>query len=248
MAETLMQFRQRTGFIHHSLPQEGFSVGGGAAAKVARDGTFLPYFGDTVIFDLDDGTRAWLAQAQEMLYAFCGADVLSERLAPQSFHITLHDLISGGAQDRAGVFADAARREAQTRALLEGFTREYPHTIRVRAAAMMNMVSTSAVMVFEPAQEEDCAALTAMYDALQAVVPLTYPLTPHVTLAYYRPGLDGAQLERLHGGLFRAFSLAAQEYAGREAALEQARLGYCCFEDMREFISDGEGIKRILAK
>ena len=50
------------------------------------------------------------------------------------------------------------------------------------------MTNGSVALGFAPDTEEDCALLMGMHARFQAVVALNYPLTPHVTLAYFRPG------------------------------------------------------------
>ena len=52
---------------------------------------FKKFYGDTVVFDLDEATKAAISQLVDFLYeatpqCFC------ERLVPDTFHMTLHDL------------------------------------------------------------------------------------------------------------------------------------------------------------
>ncbi len=55
------------------------------------------------------------------------------------------------------------------------------------------MVNTSMVLGFEPADERNCQVLMELYELFQQVVWLDYPLTPHVTLAYFKPGMLGEE-------------------------------------------------------
>lgn len=65
---------------------------------------------------------------------------------------------------------------------------------------VFNMVNTSVVIGFEPAEEADCRRIMSMYEELQQAVRLDYPLTPHITAAYYKPGKYGhSEIERLAG-------------------------------------------------
>ena len=50
------------------------------------------------------------------------------------------------------------------------------------------MVNTSIVLGLAPAEEETRCRLDGMYTALESVVPLGYALTPHITMAYFKPG------------------------------------------------------------
>ena len=58
---------------------------------------------------------------------------------------------------------------------------------------IFNMVNTSIVLGLAPADPETEARLCYMYARLNAVVPLDYPLCPHITLAYFRPGVYGRE-------------------------------------------------------
>jgi len=167
-----------------SLPQSGsLQTNPSLTRKVSGEGLFLPFWGDTIIFDLPQPMLAWLARIQNDLYrqaSFC----LSHPLPPESFHITLHDLTSSP----EGMPEDSASRQEAAEALLLQAQRQYLHGIRLRSCCVFSMVSTSIVMGFEPAEEADCQALMSLYEQFQTIVPLPYPLTLHATLAYYRPG------------------------------------------------------------
>ena len=51
------------------------------------------------------------------------------------------------------------------------------------------MVNTSVVLGLTPADEESWQRLDVMYMELEKVVPLGYGMTPHITMAYFRPGV-----------------------------------------------------------
>lgn len=53
---------------------------------------------------------------------------------------------------------------------------------------LFDMVNTSIVLGLVPADEETWRRLDEMYTALESVVPLGYALTPHITMAYFKPG------------------------------------------------------------
>ena len=50
------------------------------------------------------------------------------------------------------------------------------------------MVDTSIVLGLAPVDRESWQRLDEMYMALEEVVPLGYAMTPHITMAYFRPG------------------------------------------------------------
>ncbi len=223
MPETLRQYRERTAFMEDSLaPWGGLRTSDGLTAKVGPDGSFRPFCGDTVIFSLEEDTIRWLADVQETLYDTCGS-CLAERIAPETFHITLHDLRNQPESMPEGV----ADRRAQALRMIARAREEFPSPLTLRSRCMFSMVGSSVVMGFEPAGEQDCAALMTLYGRFQQLVPLSYPLTLHVTLAYYRPGVyDDAMLDRLREVMGRV---------GREermCPLETRRLHYATFGSM----------------
>lgn len=61
--------------------------------KVNNKGAFLPFYGNTVVFDLDEAAKKALLSLQEELYKNAGW-MLSQRIDPAAFHMTLHDLVN----------------------------------------------------------------------------------------------------------------------------------------------------------
>ncbi len=225
--ETLEAFRRRTQYVFDRLPQEGFETGPGCGAKVDGEGRMRPFYGNTTIFDLAPEDIAWLAQISGALHAACG-DILAEPLAPASFHITLHDLLAG--ESWQAIEAQVQRTNVQAEEAVASIRADFPWGIHVRARALMNMVNTSVVLAFEPEDEANCQALMEMHARLQRVVPLSYPLTPHVTLAYYRPGrIDRDAAKRLQQAIDGAMP------GGRIMHLDVGRLNVCTFYDMNRF-------------
>lgn len=168
---------------------------------------------------------AWLAEIQEELYAICGI-CLAQRLAPETFHITLHDLLNQAQHEPPGL----ARNRQQAMLAIEEVRRQAPPTIAIRSNCLFSMVSTSIVMGFEPATESDCAALMAMYERFQTIVPLSYPLTLHATLAYYKPGdYDDEMLLQLREAVQR---IGREQ---KEWQLDLQELGYATFQSMAAY-------------
>lgn len=226
MQETLQQYRERTGFMWDSLGQYGgLLTSGGLAMKVDPDGRFKPFYGDTVIFLLSQPMIHWLEGIQDELYMVCG-ECLAEHIAPETFHVTLHDLLNQVEHMPEGV----ARNQREAMLAIEEARGMYPHSIAIRSNCVFSMVGTSIVMGFEPATEYDCAMLMAMYECFQQIVPLSYPLTLHVTLAYYKPGeYDDEMLFRLRDALQRI----GRER--REWRLDMQELHYATFESMAQY-------------
>lgn len=224
--ETLQAYQQRTGFMWDSLPHNGgFQTNPGLARKADADGQLLPFFGDTILFTLPMEMTRWLQQVQDDLYAACG-DYLAQRLSPETFHITLHDLQSSPIGWPSGLPGN--RKRAQT--LLSCIRETMPPEVIVRSSCVFSMVNTSVVMGFEPAQDSDCRLLMSLYRAFQQIRPLGYPLTLHATLAYYRPGTYDA----VEAALLRD----ALQQLGRERREWRLRLNelhYATFDCMNHY-------------
>lgn len=232
MAESLEQYCERTKFIWEPLPREDFVTSPGCAQKVGKDGRLLPFYGNTTIFDLHSEDILWLKDLQDRLYAACG-DLLGERLRPETFHITLHDLLYGS--DWRAMEADVLGVNERANVLVADIRRDFPWGVQVRARRMINMVGSSVVLVFEPVDEDNCWPLMQMYEHLQHAVPLGHKLTPHVTLAYFRPGkIDREATERLQ----HVFDSAAAD--GHVLHLSVQKLNVCTFTDMNHYYPQKE--------
>ena len=80
--------------------------------------------------------------------------------------------------------------------------------------------------------EDDCARLMAMHAAYQDVVALNYPLTPHVTLAYFKPGTYGEEKVAQLAELLKEINALPKVHITVDAAC----LHYYRFEDMNTYI------------
>ena len=186
-------------YIWRSLPEYGdFITRPTLEMKVDQNGRILPYYGNTTVFLLEEKTKEQLGYLQEELYQGAG-EMLAERLTQDSFHMTLHDLVNGPVKD-------AQLEEKMCRASQEadGIIRQWKDIppLHMKATWMFNMVNTSIVLGLSPADEYSWQKLDEMYCALEQVVPLGYGLTPHITLAYFKPGAYGREvLEKLNGVL-----------------------------------------------
>ncbi|MDO4324417.1 MAG: hypothetical protein Q4E24_00065 [bacterium] len=201
--ETLEQFKNRVySFEYHSLYLDSsgkFCTNSNLCHKINADGTMKPYLGNTVVFVLQkngsesgnaesEAFLAHLAWMQDMLYSRC-QDMLSDRLREDTFHMTLHDLVNGTVDGVNRHAMDVAGQEIKV--LLERIRKEN-WILRMRTTCVFNMVNTSVVLGLEPVSEEDCSLLMRLYEQMEKIVPLGYPITPHITLAYYKPGIYNA--------------------------------------------------------
>lgn len=172
-------------YIPESLPERGdFTTNPNLLRKTDPTGKFLPFYGNTVVFDLDGETKFALRELQERLYKSAGW-MLSGKLDPSTFHMTLHDLVNGP-EDAENLRFRMEAAEAKVKPLLECW-RGQPE-LKMKTTWLFNMVNTSIVLGLAPADEETWRRLDGMYMALESVVSLGYALTPHITMAYFRPG------------------------------------------------------------
>lgn len=186
-------------YISDSLPHWGdFTTNPNLMNKVSPAGELLPYRGNTVVFLLDDDTKRKLKQIQEHLYR-AAPDMLTQPLREDTFHMTLHDLVNGH-PNRCGLTEEMRSAEEHAVDLLVRWKDIPP--LPMRATWLFNMVNTSIVLGLAPANDEAWRQLDGMYTALEAVVRLGYAMTPHVTMAYFRPGVyHQEQVQRLREAL-----------------------------------------------
>lgn len=211
-------------YIRSSLPDTGaLATNSNLCKKVGEDGQFLPFYGNTVVFLLEETTKCALREIQDRLYREAG-DLLSRKLDSETFHMTLHDLVNGTEPD-----AVLLRRIEETKEkvipLLETWRSLPP--LRMKATWIFNMVNTSVVLGLAPGDGVGWAQLDAMYTALEEVVPLGYGLTPHITLAYFLPGIYDQQAL---GGLRKALRPVELELE-----LRMEDLAYQTFTDMNHY-------------
>lgn len=203
----LSEYEKRTAWKYNPITGR-FSTHPDLRYKVDDAGRFLSFQGSTVVFKLDKPACRYLHRISGILQEKLGG-MLAEPIPGASYHMTLHDLISPEQTDAIGAFADEARTTytAQylsevTRSLEEAgkrvdeFRSDYSgRRIQMRADRVVNMVSKSIVLMLRPATEEDYAFLLELYRRFDDIKDLPYPLTPHVTLAYFKPGeIDGDRL------------------------------------------------------
>lgn len=186
-------------YISRSLPEYGeFQTNPNLLKKVDRDGNFLPFYGNTVVFLLDDGVKEDLKMLQAQLQDAAGW-MLSQPLNPETFHVTLHDLVNGS-EKTLSLCQRMEETEQKAKALLAQWANMPP--LRMKTTWLFNMVNTSIVLGLAPTDEETALRLDDMYTALESVVPLGYGLTPHITMAYFRPGsYSAAHLQALRNVL-----------------------------------------------
>ena len=170
---------------HACLPPEWeyFSTAPGLNRKFAPDGAFRPFYGDTTVFPLPEDVQKELGVIQTSLYDAAGG-MLSQALPVSTFHITLHDLSASESQTE--ISERVKYHQAQMPQKLSSIRNQ--GRIHLRAAGLVSMVASSVVMLFEPASAADHSIIQHIYGCMDELLPLSYPLTLHCTLAYYKPG------------------------------------------------------------
>ena len=195
--ENYEQFLKRTGEFEQpvfTLPNEYFSVNPALRYKVDIFNKFRPFFGDTVIFELSEKDRTQIGGFVDALYKEAG-DCFAERLRNDNLHITLHDLSNSNNVSEIG--EDMFRNEI----IMLKYVRSgklLKNTIRFESNYLLNMVGVSMVLALKPKTREDYEKLISLYGIVDCVRALPYPLTPHITLGYFRyEGFSADKCERL---------------------------------------------------
>ena len=173
-------------YVWRSIPKQGdFPTNHSLTKKVSFTGAFLPFYGNTVVFDLCDESKMELQKLQDKLYRNAGW-MLSQKLDPSTFHMTLHDLVNGPELTEE-LKAGMAEAEAKGKPLLAQWRKLPP--LHMKTTWLFNMVNTSIVLGLVPADAESWHSLDEMYTALESTVHLGHALTPHITMAYFKPGI-----------------------------------------------------------
>lgn len=230
MYENLPAFHARVdGFMLDSLPREGgFATRALLREKVAPDGQMLPFFGNTMIYDLPDAVKVAIGSMQTQLHHL-GGWFLAEPLSTDTLHLTLHDLLNG--TDEAALRDGVAQTGEQAKAILTDVRREIAPPVRLTSVAAFNMVNGSVALGFAPDTEEDCRRIMALHARYQDVVCLNYPLTPHVTLAYYKPGAYGREMVDALAEALRRINAMPKV----QLSLSADMLNYRRFSDMNHY-------------
>ena len=197
----LSEYEQRTAWKHKPIGG-AFRTDEGLIRKVDTTGRFVPCLGSTVVFR----PGQWCSQVvkvrqQALQYMLKDTDILADPLPVASIHMTLHDLISPEvcASDPAEAYerkiAGSIQRAAE---IVEVIQRDYAdRTITMVCDRVVNLASKSLVLLLRPQTEQEYEWLLDMHRRFDVVQPLSYPLTPHITLAYFKPRPDIVNEEAL---------------------------------------------------
>ena len=168
---------------------------------ITVSGQCRPYNGAAVAFHIRDDLLSRVLNIQDCLYAHPeSASQLAERLPESALHMVLHDLVSPEyctvheMLGSDGNLSEGFRHEitediTQALSILKNVRREHLGLhIHMRADRIVNLLSKSLVLLLRPETEQDFERFMALYRAFDPVATFDYPPTPHITLAYFRPG------------------------------------------------------------
>lgn len=183
--ETYQEFLDRI----HSFEKKEISFGNSyfkgnpsLSQKIDKENNFQNFYGDTVVFALDHAAKEKLSAYAERL-ARSAPECFCERLVPDTFHVTLHDL------SNSPVLRDVAEELFENELMvieqLKEIQKQAKTNIRLKSTCLFNMVDTSLVLGLYPADEDAYRRLMELYSIFDRVKKLNYPFTPHITLAYY---------------------------------------------------------------
>lgn len=199
-------------------------------SKVSDSGDFLNFFGDTIVFDLDDSQKNFINQYYLNPLYSVASNCLAERFDESTLHMTLHDLNASMNLDFE-LLTKMFDTELSVLQMIDCNLIK-SHKIRMKTTCVFNMVNTSLVLGLIPCRQEDYYALMRLYCLIEKVHKLPYPFTPHITLAYYsRNGFEGEQLKCLENTINE---LNRETF---ELELSTDRLYYQKFISMNEFFS-----------
>lgn len=226
--ETYREFINRiNGFEKREMDLgERFRLNPSLFKKVNLDNTFKKFYGDTVVFQLDDAVKDKLEVYVDFLYATV-PECFSQRLNTDTFHVTLHDL------SNSEFFAEVGDEiAANSTAIRQMPWQKFAGTkIKFKSNFVFNMVGTSLVLGVCPKDENNFTGLMQLYGLIDGHKSLNYPLTPHITLAYYNvDGFDARSAEELQNVVNRLNGEIQFEFVVQSLYYQQ-------FESMNDYIT-----------
>ncbi|MBQ7385987.1 MAG: hypothetical protein IJW04_05720 [Ruminococcus sp.] len=229
--ETYKEFLDRINSFEKSeidLGKDYFKGNPSIALKVNEDNSFRPFYGDTVVFNLDDATKQKLKRIVDRITAVA-PECFCESLVSNTFHMTLHDLSNSPVLE--DVASELFHNELKALKIAENITEQ---KIKMKSKYIFNMVNTSLVMGLYPADEEEYTKLMNLYYLFDDVKKLGYPLTPHITLGYYNVKGFSAESARKLENIVKELNANEKEI---EIELDTKELFYQKFISMNDYIN-----------
>ena len=194
------------------------------AHKIDENNKLKSFFGDTVVFELDDHTKERINNIFFKIYNLV-PECFSERLDPKTLHMTLHDL--SNSPDRDSIACDMESNFNRIQLTTDSIKKE---KIKMRTSFIFNMVNTSLVLGLVPEDEYEFNKLMRLYYIIDNIKQAEYPLTPHITLSYYNiNGFSEEAKNKLEDIVFQLNNIS------EEVILDTDRLFYQRFYSMNEY-------------
>lgn len=229
--ETYKEFLDRINSFEKSeidLGNDYFKGNPSIALKVNEDNSFRQFYGDTVVFNLDDATKQKLKKLVDSINA-AAPECFCESLVSNTFHMTLHDLSNSPVLEN--VASELFHNELKALEIAEKVTQQ---KIRMKSKYIFNMVNTSLVMGLYPTDEEEYTKLMDLYYLFDDVKKLGYPLTPHITLGYYNVKGFSTESARKLENIVKELNANEMEI---EIELDTKELFYQKFISMNDYIN-----------
>ena len=199
------------------------------SGKVEEDNRFKAFYGDTTVFDLDKDVKEKVNEIVDSIYKTV-PECFAERLISHTFHMTLHDL------SNSPILHSIAEEMFYNELKILNICGEIRKNMKIRMKTkyIFNMVSNSLVLGLYPADGQEYDKLMELYGVINKVKTLDYPLTCHITLAYYN--VHGFQTEsaRKLEQLIKSWN---EKICDMEIELNTSNLYYQKFVNMNQYIN-----------
>lgn len=229
--ETYKEFLDRINSFEKKemyLGDDYFKGNPSISKKVDKNNSYQPFYGDTVVFNLDDTTKGKIAGLVDRIRAVA-PECFCEALVSDTFHMTLHDLSNSPVLENVAV--EVFENELKA---IEKVEKIAVQKIKMKSKYIFNMVNTSLVLGLYPADEEEYNRLMELYYLFDDVKRLNYPLTPHITLGYYNiNGFDTKSARKLEN-IVQELNTNEMEI---EIELDTKQLFYQKFVSMNDYIN-----------
>lgn len=194
----LSDYEQRTAWKYEPI-HGSFPTADGLKNKVSENGDFLPFAGNTVVFRLDGMGVKIIQMMQKVLeYWLQNTGMLASPLPSDTIHMTLHDLISPEnclSDNKEEYKKELEKSQLRAVEITEKIRRDFAgRKIHMVADRIVNMVSKSIVLLLKPQTEQDYELLLELYHRYDEITSFPHLYTPHITLAYYKPGMLNGEM------------------------------------------------------
>lgn len=196
---TTLSQEQRGTIAYYTSDAVTWDVPASLAKKVAQDGTLKPFFGDTIVVNVSQNDRQKLLPAQQKMADH--ADLWPQSLAPETMHMTVHDLSNGAnPQQLCQKMADNQQHVTALFSHMNAYFAEFPElsTLTMKQTAVYPCLNISLLVGLMPASERDFKVLMNFYNLFDAIAPLDYWPRFHITLSYFKPQVyQATEIKRL---------------------------------------------------